>query len=381
MNNIYLVITPYFPSHDDFRGSYILDQVKALQKLSNYDIKIIKLCTEDGDYEYEGFKIFKLKTYHLPSSILPGFFDILNYDKLKKLIKNICDISKIDIVHSHSIYPAGNFAYLLKKEFNITTFIQYHGLSVFQENLGRLFKGYFKKIHNNYIRKKYTHIANNIDLNIGVSQKVIAELNKQDNFKGNTYTLYNGIDTSKFYKINYLEKQNEFIIGCIGNFWHVKDQITLLKAINEIKTLDIRIIFIGSGPDLKKCKIFVQKNNLNNLIEFQKEVSHKKLNDFYNKLDLFVLPSYYEALGCVYLEALQVGKPIIGIKNQAIEELIKEQDKENFLIDKSNYKQLANLITYHYKNRYHENYNYDFNIENFISKFLTKIWEVKNETL
>ena len=39
----YLVITPYFPSNDSFRGSYLLDQAKAIQSNSNYNLLVIIL--------------------------------------------------------------------------------------------------------------------------------------------------------------------------------------------------------------------------------------------------------------------------------------------------------------------------------------------------
>ena len=36
----YIIITPFFPSAHSFRGSYLLDQAKAIQSNSNYKSKL-----------------------------------------------------------------------------------------------------------------------------------------------------------------------------------------------------------------------------------------------------------------------------------------------------------------------------------------------------
>jgi teichuronic acid biosynthesis glycosyltransferase TuaC len=46
---------------------------------------------------------------------------------------------------------------------------------------------------------------------------------------------------------------------------------------------------------------------------------------------VFVLPSRYEGLGCVYLEAMACGKPVVACRGQGIEELI-EHGKNGWLI-------------------------------------------------
>ncbi len=38
---------------------------------------------------------------------------------------------------------------------------------------------------------------------------------------------------------------------------------------------------------------------------------------------VFALPSRYEGLGCVYLEAMSAGKPVIACQGQGIEEVIR----------------------------------------------------------
>ena len=70
---------------------------------------------------------------------------------------------------------------------------------------------------------------------------------------------------------------------------------------------------------------------LENYVNFKDQVEHHKLNQFYNSIDIFVFSSYYEALGCVYLEAWSTETPFIGVENQGISELLNEDQKVKML--------------------------------------------------
>ncbi len=375
---IYLEITPFFPTVESFRGPYVYDQVKAIQNNSNYEVIVIKMVSLyekaiDQEYTYQGIKVYNFKVYDLPSSVLPGLFQAYNLHRLKQFIKNIAkiDMNNVELIHSHVTYPAGALAVELGNEFGIKSFVQHHGLDVMQLGNGRLLKGKLKELNNRYIKIRFLKTVNTTALNIGVSQKVIDELEKIEGFSNpNTYVLYNGVDTNKFYKKETKKRSPEFTIGCIGNFWPLKDQMTLLKALNILSKEErvLKIKFVGSGPTLQSCRDYVAKHHLEEYVEFLSEIDHTQLNDFYNTLDLFVLPSYYEALGCVYTEALQVGVPVIAIKGQGIEELIKEKDQIPSLMSPHDHDKLAELI----RCRMAETHPtiYDLDIDRFINDFL-----------
>jgi len=55
------------------------------------------------------------------------------------------------------------------------------------------------------------------------------------------------------------------------------------------------------------------------------------------------LPSSYEGLGCVYLEAMSSGKPAIGCRGQGIDEII-EHGRNGLLISPGNQAELAESL-------------------------------------
>lgn len=349
MKPFYITITPFFPTPTNFRGPFVYDQIKAIEESGKYSVIVFKpkkwFSLEKG-YEYEGVKVYRFKVFDLPSNILPGLFDFISIWCLKQKLRKIgIKAGNIAIAHAH-VNSFGVFATALKNRNSfIKTIVQHHGFDVFGLENG-IFSS--KNWHRSWVKKYGIKISNAIDLHVGVSAKTLEFLTNYPEIKvKESYVLYNGVDTKKFYPITGAKDSNYFTIGCIGNFWPLKDQITLLKALKiliEKGMTKIRCKFIGSGVTLEDCQLFVIQNQLTKYVTFQSEVPHQELNNFYNTLNLFVLPSYHEAFGCVYTEAYACGVPFIAVEGQGIAELIAEKDQSNWLIKKEDYKGLAGLI-------------------------------------
>lgn len=374
----YLVITPFFPSKANFVGPYVLDQVKTIKELSSYEVTVLKpkpLFSKLQDYKFDGVAVHYFKRVVLPSNILPGLFKKLSsYFFLKKLKQLNIEVKQIEVVHSH-VTENGFYANCLKTQnTKIKTIVQHHGFDVLSLESGKLSNWLW---HRNWVKNYGISICNPIDLHIGVSDKTLSCVAAFSDIKmKSTYVLYNGVDSNKFYPIKGLKDRQIFKIGCIANFWPLKDQMTLIKAAHELTKQgmnNLNVVFIGTGTLLETCKKYVVKHQLQKQITFQKEVMHKELNTFYNTLDLFVLPSFHEAFGCVYTEAYACGVPFVGVKRQGIAELIPAADIDTWLIDKGDAVKLAEIIlnfrTYKIKQKLLHNHE----IKGLITLFLNKL--------
>ena len=374
MNNYktYLVVTPFFPSNSNFVGNYILDQLIELRNKTKFKFKIVKVVSifsNEKDYVYKDFEISIFKVLDLPFFIFPGIFNFLN----KKRFKNFLELKKINnilISHAHVVYPSLYLLDIIKTK----KIVQHHGLDVLQLLNGRII--FLNKIYKNIlIRNSFFHL-NNADLNIGVSQKVLDNLSfyKQYTPK-DELVLYNGVNKLKFFNVESQTKNKSFIIGCIANFWRIKDHITLIKSVHLLikDGVDCKLRLIGSGNTLSLCKNYVNSNSLNENVFFEKELPHSRLNKFYNEIDLFVLPSYYEALGCVYLEAWATKTPFIAIENQGISELVTISNKHIFFSEKQNIFMLKDKIKYFIDNKFDMVFNSNLYIHNTIKSLIKKI--------
>lgn len=365
----YLVITPFFPSKNSFVGSYIFDQINEIRNQSDFNIKVIKVVSAfsvEKDYKFEGFEIMIFRVMDLPWFISPGIFNELNTNRFKSFLKNK-KINDIIISHAHVSYPASYLQNIL----DCKKIVQHHGLDVLQLLNGR--SNFIMKLQKNYLIRNTIRQLNHSDLNIGVSELVLSQLREYPTYSPkDELVLYNGVDTSKFYPIKG-DVNRSFTIGSVANFWEIKDQITLIKAI-ELLILDgindIQLKLIGTGKTLDLCKKFVKDHNLSEFVIFEKERAHNLINSFYNEIDLFVLPSYYEALGCVYLESWSTNTPFIAIKCQGISELIPDYEINNLLADEKSPSSLKEKILGEYMKKRSFPFDEKYDIKNTIKEFM-----------
>jgi len=374
-DNNYLILTPYFPSKNSFMGNYIFDQAKAIQNNSKYNISIIKivsLFSSETDYNYCGFSVKIFKIIDFPLFIFPGFFNFFNKLRFNFFLKKSEIYKDLKVVHSHVTYPAAYLANSISSFINIKTISHHHGLDVLQLKNGRF--SWIRHINRNYLIKSSIKQLNQISLNVGVSALVLEQLHKFPEYQPKKETvLYNGVDHNLFYpKKNKIK--DKFIIGCVGNFWVTKNQITLLKAVSILikknKAENILVKFIGEGSELSECKKFCTENNLDfvDFIDYQK---HNLLNEFYNSIDLFILPSYYEAFGCVFVESAATKTPFIAVKGQGIEEIMNDKAHKHCLVKKESPKELSDKILFFYKNKsFFYPFKYDLDINNLIRYFI-----------
>ena len=185
------------------------------------------------------------------------------------------------------------------------------------------------------------------------------------------YILYNGVDTSIFYPRSRKQHQT-FTIGCVANFVDWKSQETLIYAVYLLikKSLKIKVRFVGSGPTLQMCINLANKLGISESIEFSKEIQHQDLATFYNNLDLFVLPSYFEGFGCVFTEAAACGTPYMICTNQGASEYIPRNEASLWTFTPKDYYELSQKIEYYINNRPEQHLIKSFNIDHLIKDFI-----------
>lgn len=137
------------------------------------------------------------------------------------------------------------------------------------------------------------------------------------------HVIKNGVDYDKykFYNNDRLEirkkfkiKNSDVLIGHIGRFTEVKNHDFMINLINELVKYNsnYKIMFVGEGILEEKIKNKVIEFNLQNNVIFAGYQPDASM--YLSAFDLFILPSKYEGLGLVLIEAQANGLTCLATK-------------------------------------------------------------------
>jgi len=176
-------------------------------------------------------------------------------------------------------------------------------------------------------RKKVFNIffKNSILVTLLKSKKIIAvsENTKKDilkYFKINpkkVIVVHEGV-SKEFYPMKNKENK-EIKIGYIGGLGKRKNVEFILKLAEKIP--NVKFIIGGRGPDKERLERISIKLMLKN-VEFSGFIPDSKMNEFYNSLDFFIFPSFYEGFGLPVVEAMACGVPCIVSDRGSLPEVI-----------------------------------------------------------
>lgn len=369
---IYIYLTPCFPSPESWRGGFCYDAVKALLRDGRYDVRVMT-SSPGEDYDYHGIHVYRFHKYALGSSdYFPFLFEPLKvYYFTKKLKMMGLKPSDIAVCHVHLFENYAPYATWLKqKNPKCLTLLHHHWTGKHELTQGKFdyLPGVKELLYLNtrkhleaadaqvfcseISRSAFAHYYPNGPLmsNIDMKEQLCFPNLFRSICPKDTHVCYNGIDSKLFYPRPRSSLPTSYRIGCVGNFTPQKSQKTLIEAVDILMqrhdfTKKIEVVFVGSGSNLDSCKSLAASictkytDRLD--IVFKTEMHHDDMPEFYRSLDLFVLPSYYEAFNCVFIEALGCGIPIIGCNNISIREVLSTKDSKKWLFPPKDAKELA----------------------------------------
>jgi glycosyltransferase involved in cell wall biosynthesis len=128
----------------------------------------------------------------------------------------------------------------------------------------------------------------------------------------------------------------------VGNLIKIKGHELLIRAVAMLATEfpSLLLEVIGDGSERSHLENVAQELKIGDRVRFLGRKSRHEVVAAMRRSTVFALPSRFEGLGCVYLEAMSVGKPVIGCREQGIAEVIRH-GSNGFLVGAENEKELT----------------------------------------
>lgn len=231
------------------------------------------------------------KIYHVPTKSKHPI-------AYQKKLREIFGSGEYQIVHSHCDAMSG---WILKiaKQCGVPVRIAH------SHNTNHLTNNPIKRLINEYYRKQIPKYATDLFACSQAAGKWLFGRNAK--FK----VIKNAIDLDKFKfneekrkKIRNLYDWNDkYVIGHVGRFDYQKNQEFLIPVLEQVKEhrKNAVLAFVGDGKTMQDIKECVQKGHVTQSVFFLG--SKDNVDSIYNAFDVFVLPSRFEGLGIVAVEA------------------------------------------------------------------------------
>jgi len=281
-----------------FRSYQIIREQRALG-FDTLHVTGIKHLNPQGEVDLvEGLEFFRTIKYNRLFSLLPVINQYEVVRSLKKRLRQILAVEKIDVIQAHSPMLNGMAAAAVAKEFNIPFLYE---IRAFWEDAS-VSHGDCKEGDLRYRLSKYmeTRVARRAD-----AVTVICDGLKQDlisrGIPGEKITLIpNAVDISKFSGPSEpdtelrqkLGMDGAVVLGFIGSFYDYEGLDILLESIPIISKAvpNVKLLLVGGGPQEDNLRELTKQIGVQNYVMFTGRVPHDKVQDYYNQVDIFVYP-------------------------------------------------------------------------------------------
>jgi glycosyltransferase involved in cell wall biosynthesis len=329
-----LTLTPFYPSaENDFNGCFIRDPLLWTSRMAIANEVIAAKPFYRGRVHSAVSTISSQWTnyFSVPGNQGLAMSGVFLAASLFRKVRRMHEANAFDLIHAHGALPCGHAARSLSKTLSIPFVVSVHGLDAYSD---RQVSGVLGR----YCRRIAEDVYRSAKAVICVSERA------RERVGGgvNSVVVYNGVDPEIF---STEPGASERRILSVGNLIATKGHATLIRAFaNVARAIQGCILeIIGDGPERQSLIALAAELGVSSQVWFRGRQSRKETAAAMRRCTVFALPSYYEGLGCVYLEAMACAKPAIGCKGQGISELI-EHGVNGFLCHRENEAELSDLL-------------------------------------
>lgn len=334
-----LALTPFYPSvEDDAQGCFVAEALPAveLHRVVHTVFSVRPFYRGKMNPAKSAIPAKWRRFFALPGGLGLPSSGLFLFVRLLPEVRRLHAANPIHMIHAHSALPCGHAAFLLAQELKIPFVVTVHGLDAYSTNQVSGYAGQSCQRVSRLVYRSACRV-------ICVSEKVCDQVANGAAAPVRTTVVYNGVDADRFAPP--ADDGEEGTILSVGNLIPSKGHELLIRAFCALRDRfpGVSCEMIGDGPERGHLQALSVELKISSRVRFLGRQTREQVVDAMRRCTVFALPSRYEALGCVYLEAMSSGKPVIACRGQGIEEVIQDGCNGR-LIDAENLPQMTQTL-------------------------------------
>lgn len=283
-----------------------------------------------SDYDFEVLDYFSVPVpFRKPyvtgiAEIDPAF--------LNKILKH-----RFRIVHAHCPFASGLAAQNVARFQKIPCVATFH--SKYRDDFSRVIPS--RRVVDMII-KQIVSFYEKAD-EVWVPQASVEEVIREYGYKGKVEVVDNGSDLCADYPEKFFVDSrkelgiapDEFVLLFVGQHIWEKNVKFIIDAIDRIKDVRFRMLFVGTGYASDAMKEMVSGKALDRKVTFVGNVTERDIiRKYYAAADLFLFPSLYDNAPLVVREAAALGTPAVMVRGATASTILTD-NFNGFLIENS----------------------------------------------
>lgn len=246
-------------------------------------------------------------------------------------IKKELSLLKPDVVHTH-LFIADFWGRIAARKLNIPVVTTEHNFN----------------LDDGWMRNRLKRLLRNYSSAYASTSEAIKMYMEKEYHIKDANVIRCGVDLEKFSDVPDTKIQEPFRFVMIGRLTKQKGHEVALNALKKIADYNWHLDIVGAGELRNNLEEMTKKFGLKDKVSFLNPT--RDIPKVFASNQILLMPSLWEGLGIVIMEAMAAGRLVIGSKIGGIPELISDK-KTGFLVQSNDVEVLALQIEWCFENQ------------------------------
>ena len=322
-----VVITSNYELGNETGSAKVAEELAKKLSVKN---KVLLICLGKRFNYYKpsnNLEIVEITSIIINNIYVPVITPILMYQVFRKL-----DLFAPDVIHAQNSILVSSLVQIWSKLNKIPFVVTFHHVP--SEPIKHLLPSFSKNTLLNLVQDIYKNTSlkqflKNSSLAIAQNELIYRSIRSVDKTIS-IEKISNGVEIKDLNKIKPRTTDSSLNFVFLGTYAQRKNQLFLVKIFNNLPNnyvLNLYGNFKSGGDYLERIRKTVSKYKLKNvnLYDFEKDIVK-----VFKKNDYLISASKKEAQSLVVIQSLASGKPVIGLSNETVDELINKSNGLSF---------------------------------------------------